>query len=80
MKKLLVIFSLLIAGPATAQQQITPSQMALQIDNAINNLAQAAEQVPILQSQLMAAQARIKMLEDQAAKNADGPKETAPKP
>jgi len=39
MKSVIVAIALLgLAGTAQAQQQVTPSQMALQIDNAVNGL------------------------------------------
>ena len=43
------------------QQQITPSQMAIQIDNAVNGLATSIE---VLQKQLADAQAQVKQLQD----------------
>ena len=50
-----------LAGTAQAQQQVTPSQMALQIDNAVNGLAQSVE---ALQAQVKQRDAKIKELED----------------
>ena len=51
----------IFASPAMAQQQITPSQMAIQIDNAVNGLATSIE---VLQKQLADAQAQVKQLQD----------------
>jgi predicted RNase H-like nuclease (RuvC/YqgF family) len=42
MKSLFIVLSLLVAGPARAQQP-TPAQTALQIDNVINQWAQTIE-------------------------------------
>ena len=51
-----------LATPAMAQQQqVTPSQMAIQIDNAVNGLATSIE---VLQKQLADAQAQVKQLQD----------------
>jgi hypothetical protein len=51
-------------GPASAQQQLTPSQTALQIDNVVNQWAQTVEacpkQIADLQKQLEAAKAPAK--------------------
>jgi hypothetical protein len=57
MKPIIAIIALLTwAGAAQAQQQITPSQMAIQIDNAVNGLASSVE---VLQTQLKEAQAKV---------------------
>lgn len=57
MKPIIVAIALLTwAGAAQAQQQITPSQMAIQIDNAVNGLASSVE---ALQAQLKTAQAKV---------------------
>ena len=62
MKSTIVAIALLgLAGTAQAQQQVTPSQMALQIDNAVNGLAQSVE---ALQAQVKQRDAKIKELED----------------
>ena len=62
MKPVIVAIALLTwAGAAQAQQQITPSQMAIQIDNAVNGLATSIE---VLQKQLADAQAQVKQLQD----------------
>ena len=62
MKSVIVAIALLgLAGTAQAQQQVTPSQMALQIDNAVNGLAQSVE---ALQAQVKQRDAKIKELED----------------
>ena len=62
MKSAIVAIALLgLAGTAQAQQQVTPSQMALQIDNAVNGLAQSVE---ALQAQVKQRDAKIKELED----------------
>ena len=63
MKPIIAIIALLTwAGAAQAQQQqITPSQMAIQIDNAVNGLASSVE---VLQTQLKQSQARVQELED----------------
>ena len=62
MKSAIVAIALLgLAGAAQAQQQVTPSQMALQIDNAVNGLAQSVE---ALQAQVKQRDAKIKELED----------------
>ena len=62
MKSTIVAIALLgLAGTAQAQQQVTPSQMALQIDNAVNGLAQSVE---ALQAQVKQQAAKIKELED----------------
>ena len=56
---------LALALPASAQQQqITPTQLAHQIDDAVYGLASQVEQ---LQAELAKAQARIKELEGKAA-------------
>lgn len=52
---------LLLTAPAFAQNQPSPSQMALQINAAVANMAMSIE---ALQTQLVAAQARVKVLED----------------
>ena len=58
----IVIALTICASPAMAQQQqITPSQMAIQIDNAVNGLATSIE---VLQKQLADAQAQVKQLQD----------------
>jgi hypothetical protein len=54
--------------PAWAQQQPTPAQTALQIDNVINQWAQTIE---ALQAQLANSQARVKELEDKYEPKAD---------
>ena len=62
MKSAIVAIALLgFAGTAQAQQQVTPSQLALQIDNAVNGLAQSVE---ALQAQVKQRDAKIKELED----------------
>ena len=62
MKPVIVAIALLTwAGAAQAQKQITPSQMAIQIDNAVNGLATSIE---VLQKQLADAQAQVKQLQD----------------
>ena len=62
MKPIIVAIALLTwAGAAQAQQQITPSQMAIQIDNAVNGLASSVE---VLQAQLKQSQARVQELTD----------------
>jgi phosphoribosylcarboxyaminoimidazole (NCAIR) mutase len=64
MKSLVIAFaaSLALTGLALAQQpQIIPSQMAIQIDNAVNGMALSIE---ILQVQLKAAQDQVKQLQD----------------
>lgn len=63
MKPVIVAIALLtFASAAQAQQQqITPSQMAIQIDNAVNGLASSVE---VLQTQLKQSQARVQELED----------------
>jgi len=62
MRVAIVVAALLgLAGTAQAQQQVTPSQMALQIDNAVNGLAQSVE---ALQAQVKQRDAKIKELED----------------
>ena len=63
MKSLAIVAIALLglAGTAQAQQQVTPSQMALQIDNAVNGLAQSVE---ALQAQVKQRDAKIKELED----------------
>jgi|HubBroStandDraft_4_1064222.scaffolds.fasta_scaffold252500_2 hypothetical protein len=60
MRIIIIITVLLAATTAQAQQQITPSQMAIQIDNAVNGLASSVE---VLQTQLKQSQARVKELE-----------------
>jgi hypothetical protein len=57
------IFAILLALtlPAFAQQQLSPSQMAIIIDGNVNVLAQLADQQEKTIQQL---QARIKELED----------------
>ena len=69
---LLLILSPVAAYAQTAQpqQQISPSEVALQIDGAVNNLAMAVTQ---LQKQLETAQTRVRELE---AKCGDACKET----
>jgi hypothetical protein len=60
---------MLFVTPALAQQQqFTPSQIALQIDNAINQLAMQAEQVPILQKQIIDLQKQIEELKKERDK------------
>ena len=54
------ILSLLATPVFAQQQQIAPSQMALQIDNAIGQLAIALEQS---QAQIKALQEQIKSLQ-----------------
>ena len=72
MKSVIVAIALLgLAGTAQAQQQVTPSQMALQIDNAVNGLAQSVE---ALQAQVKQRDAKIKELEDKYE-----PKKSEPK-
>ena len=63
MKKIIVAIALLAWATAALaqQQQITPSQMAIQIDNAVNGLATSIE---VLQKQLADAQAQVRQLQD----------------
>jgi len=63
MKPIIVAIALLTWGTAAQAQQpqITPSQMAIQIDNAVNGMASSIE---ILQAQLKAAQDQVKQLQD----------------
>ena len=60
--KPILIFALVfgIVDIANAQQ-IMPSQMAIQIDNAVNGLATSVE---VLQKQLAQSQAQVKELQD----------------
>ena len=62
--KLTIILAAFLGFTATAlaqQQQITPSQMAIQIDNAVNGLATSIE---LLQKQLAQSEAQVKQLQD----------------
>ena len=61
MKSAIVAIALLGLVSAAHAQGITPSQMALQIDNAVNGLAQSVE---ALQAQVKQRDAKIKELED----------------
>jgi len=62
MKLTIVMILAMLTTPATAQQQqITPSQMAIQIDNAVNGMATSIE---VLQKQLAQAQTQVKQLQD----------------
>ena len=62
MKFVAAVLFAALASPAMAQQQqITPSQMAIQIDNAVNGLATSIE---VLQKQLAQAQSQVKELQD----------------
>lgn len=70
MKLAIAIVLAALASPALAQQP-TPAQLAIQIDNAVNGMAQQIEQ---LQAQLAQAQAHIKKLEDEKT-----PKDAEPK-
>ena len=61
MKRLILAASFAVLPlSAFAQQQLTPSQLALQIDNAVNSLAQTVEQ---LQKELQVTQARVNEIE-----------------
>ena len=61
MKSAIVAIALLGLASTAQAQQVTPSQMALQIDNAVNGLAQSVE---ALQAQVKQRDAKIKELED----------------
>jgi len=69
---------LVLTSAASAQQQITPSQMAIQIDNAVNGLASSVEnlQTQLRQSEAdkARAQARVKELEDKYEPKKEVPK------
>ena len=72
MKSLAIVAIALLGLASTAHaQQVTPSQMALQIDNAVNGLAQSVE---ALQAQVKQRDAKIKELEDKYE-----PKKSEPK-
>ena len=77
MKFALVAFMLALPSAAFAQQQqISPSQAALQIGNIVSQLAQGAEQSIVLQGQLAQAQAKIKQLEEEKKAKEAEPKKT----
>ena len=65
MIRLIAFVLCLLVSPALAQQQLTPAQTALQIDNVINQWAQTIEN----QAQaLKAAQERIDALKAKCGK------------
>jgi hypothetical protein len=64
MRFLIPIVVMLTFSPPAFAQQVSPSQLALQISTAVAGLANAAEQLPLLQSKLQASEARVKALED----------------
>ena len=62
MKFVAAVLFAALTSPAMAQQpQITPSQMAIQVDNVVNGMATSIE---VLQKQLVGAQAQVKQLQD----------------
>jgi len=65
MRFIFALFVALIVTSALAQQPLTPSQMAIQIDAAVNGMAQAIEQRDAAIVQL---QAKVKELEDKYEK------------
>ena len=65
MKRLAILAILTMTAPALAQQQATPSQMALQVVPIIENWAAAAEALPIVQKQLAEAQKQVADLQKQ---------------
>jgi hypothetical protein len=70
-----VTLTLLFVTPAFAQQQRSPSQIAIEANQMVGYLASFAEQEGVtiqqLQKQLADAQARVKELEAKAAPTAD---------
>ena len=65
MKRLAAIILVAMTAPALAQQQATPSQMALQVVPIIENWAAAAEALPLVQKQLAEAQKQVADLQKQ---------------
>lgn len=71
MRTVTAVIFIAFASPALAQQpQITPSQMAIQIDNAVNGLASSVE---VLQAQLKQVQTQLQAC-PKPEPNKDAPK------